>query len=132
LSLIVLILTALVSVSGHTRPIVIVIMATACLAAQWIGLGLASVWLPVLPMLAAIVSASIVIKLKGKPEIESPMIAEPIEIDASAEIPLVAEVKAKPPAKKAVTKKVAAKKTPAKKATAKKSAPRRKPADETE
>ena len=67
LSLIVLILTALVSVSGHTRPIFIVIMATACLAAQWIALGLAFVWLPILPMLAAIISTLLVVKLTVKP-----------------------------------------------------------------
>jgi hypothetical protein len=140
LSLLVLILTALVSVSGFTRKIVIVIMATACFAAQWIGLGLASVWLPVLPMLAAIISASMVIKLTAKPETESPAIAEPmpepmpepVEIPAPAEAPLVTEVKAKPPAKKAAAKKVAAKKVAAKKVPAKKAASRRKPNDESE
>lgn len=57
LALIVLVLTLFSSLTNFRRHLVFGLLAMVILSAQWIGVGAASLWLPGLPMLAAILSA---------------------------------------------------------------------------
>jgi hypothetical protein len=97
-------------------------LAGVFLAAQWIGFGMASVWLPGIPVLAAIASAMVVARLLGKekppvlpvpehlpppqeqpapvvrePETELP---EPVVVEKPAEAPARKQPSKKPPQKK--------------------------------
>ena len=102
------------------------VLAGVCVAAQWIGFGAAAVWLPGVPMLAAIVVAMVVYKLlAGKsqevalalvspPALEPETPTAPEFIPEPVEIAVAPETKPAPPAKAPAKK--AAKKTVAKKA----------------
>ncbi|RYD23119.1 MAG: hypothetical protein EOP88_05485 [Verrucomicrobiaceae bacterium] len=125
---------ALLGVAGASkRHVGALALAGVFLAAQWIGFGMASVWLPGIPVLAAIASAVVVARLLGRGK--SPALASPVDAPSpSAEtlaptpepVPVVTEPEAAPPAAeepaKAPAKKAPAKKEPAKKAPPKKSA----------
>lgn len=114
-------------------------LAGVFLAAQWIGFGMASVWLPGVPVLAAIASAVVVARLMGRekspavatpvaiPEPEPPAVLhepapEPDTVPVTAPDMPVAKKKGdstSPPPKKPA-KKAVPKKTPPKKATRRK------------
>ncbi|MES2439872.1 MAG: hypothetical protein V4584_12420 [Verrucomicrobiota bacterium] len=115
---IVIVLTLLCGASEFVRNLGALVLAGACLAGQWIGLGMASVWLPGLPLFAAILVMVVVSQVIGKklsaaapflvpvaiPDIVLPPVPEPV----------IEAVKPKPaPAKKAA-KKATPKKTPSK------------------
>lgn len=135
LGVVVAVLALLGAAGASKRHVGALALAGVFLAAQWVGFGMASVWLPGIPVLAAIASAVVVARLLGKekspvqpvpadapqapvvtpapaPE-PAPVLPEP---EATAPEPVISQKPAKPPAKKA------AKKEPAKKATPKKSA----------
>ena len=116
LSLVVVLLTVFCGVSVFARHLGALVLAGACLAAQWIALGIASVWLPGMPVLAAILAALVVAKLiaiKRPGPAPVPVPAQIPEIEIPPE-PVAQAPEAKAPAKKA-----------AKKAAAKKAGPRR-------
>ncbi len=54
------ILTLLGGAAASTRHLGGLVLAGICLAAQWIGVGIASVWLPGLPMLAVIMAGLVI------------------------------------------------------------------------
>jgi hypothetical protein len=120
----------------------LLVLAGMLLSAQWIGVGMAEVWLPAFPSLAAICAAFAVIRFmrdSPPPEIFTEAVAiatpSPIEIVPEPE-PEPAPKKPRAPAKKAAAKKaaakkVAAKKVAAKKVAAKKAATPRKPRTKT-
>ena len=127
------VLILLSGASGFVRQMGMLALAGVAVAAQWIGFGVAAVWLPSVPTLAAILSAMVVLKLlAGKPpEPALPSAASPAsepEISPTPEaIPEPPEIHVeetaapKPPARTPAKK--AAKKTAAKK-VAKPRAPR--------
>ncbi|MES2660185.1 MAG: hypothetical protein V4689_16295 [Verrucomicrobiota bacterium] len=152
LAAIVVALLLLSGASDFVRYFGALALAGVFLAAQWIGFGMASVWLPGLPVLVAIVSAVvlgwILTRKSGKltpvtvaappPELE--IQPAPITIPSPAPEPEPEEIpaapKAKPAAKKAAAKKTAVekpavKKTAAKKAARKKSPPAGKPPEDS-
>lgn len=130
------ILALLCAAADFTRDLGFLLLAGLCLSAQWIALGTASVWLPGLAALAAILAALVASRvireraLKPVPE----MIGALPEIEIQPE-PEPAPLPKKPraPSKKASVEKPAKtpseKKPPTKKPPAKKAGPRRKPAD---
>jgi hypothetical protein len=126
-------LTLLCGLADFARHATFALFAALCLSAQWIGVGMASVWLPGLPILAAIAAALIPARFIGRacfPETPSAVVpAEPSvpSVPASVE-PASPEKKARAPrAKKAPSEKPPAKKAAAKKTPAKKAATPRKP-----
>lgn len=151
MSLAVLLLTVLARTPPFTRDLGLLLLAAVCVAVQWISLGLASAWLPAIPILAATLATFLMTKLSIKPTIELPVPVGPIpapvamvvpiapqltqdqvEDPASEQSPQVLPKKTRAPAKKTAAKKVAEKKAPAKKAAAKKAASRRKAPEEPE
>ena len=98
------------------------VLAGMCGAAQWIGFGVASVWLPGVPMCVAIIAAMVVYKLlAGKSrEVEVALVLPPaLELETPTALEVIPEladtdptvkVPLKAPAKKAAAKKTAAKK----------------------
>lgn len=135
LSGVVLILTALCGAFRFGNHLGLTAMLGVLLTAQWVAFGLASVWLPGLPALAALLTAPAVAKLvqmrfsktvRVPASAPSPGPATQVEIPPMSEIELVPESATvakepkprKTPAKKAVTKKAAAKKVAAKKTVA--------------
>ena len=151
ISLAVLILTALARTPRFTRDLGLLLLAVVCLAVQWIGLGLASTWLPAIPILAATLAAFLMMKLSVQSSSELPVPASPlpapavmvdpvvsqlitkvIESPATEESPQVLPKKTRTPAKKAAAKKPAQEKAPAKKSAAKKAPSRRKAPEKPE
>ncbi len=116
LALCVLTLTALAGMANFSRYLGVALLVGGTLAAQWIACGSASVWLPGLPLLAAIVGAQgiFLLPVKRAPEATPPV----------AEIPVVLEPVPAPLTKPAV-KKVAARKTAAKKEVSAESTPKK-------
>ncbi len=120
LSLVVAVLILLGGASDFVRYMGTMVLAGACLAAQWIAFGVAAVWLPGLAMLVAIVVAMVVCKLLARkpPELAPVFVAPPTPapeiIPEPVEISAVPKAKPQPPAKAPAKK--AAKKTVAKKA----------------
>ncbi|MEO5713127.1 MAG: hypothetical protein ABIT37_06530, partial [Luteolibacter sp.] len=119
LAFIVIALTVLCGLPVFSRNVTFSALAGVVLSAQWLGAGMASAWLPLLPSLAAIAAAALVSQLMGE---SSPApAAEVIELPVETEVPIEPEPEptpepepvAKPPAKKAVEKKPPAKKPPA-------------------
>lgn len=104
LSLVVLALTALAGAADFTRFLGVALMVGGCVAAQWIAFGTASVWLPGLPMGAAVLGAAGMFLLPRKvaPEIA---VTPPVVV-------VVPEPVVEPPARKVVAKKRAVKKEP--------------------
>ena len=146
IGLMVVLLVALGVISGLTdfgRHVGCVALAAACIAAQWIAIGMASVWLPGIPMLAAIVTVVFISCFIGNPKpVPSPAVEIPstpaiaaIPVSTSESVPEPVpepisapnEEKPRPPKQKppsietSTAKKAAAKKTPPKKSTARKS-----------
>ncbi|MEX1113856.1 MAG: hypothetical protein WEB53_01310 [Akkermansiaceae bacterium] len=141
-------------VGGLPRAVLnigLLVLAGMLLSAQWIGVGMAEVWLPAFPSLAAICAAFAVIRFmrdSSPPEIftEAVPIATPSPIEIALEpepepesAPEETKPRAprekrprseKPPAKKAAAKKTSARKTAARKTSARKSPPPEKPTDE--
>lgn len=117
LAVFVVALTLLCRAADFTRRLGFLVVAGVCLSAQWIALGMASVWLPGLAVLAAILTALVASwlfrEMTPKPVPEIKFLPKPF--------PKVAKPKA--PAKKTAAKKVPARKAPAKKATRTKKPP---------
>ena len=124
LAMVVGVLILLAGGSDFVRQMGMLALAGVAVAAQWIGFGVAAVWLPSVPTLVAIVSAMVVAKLLAR---KSPDLArvsvsaqtpEPTFSPAPEFIPEPAEfsvvLETKPPAKAPAKK--AARKTAAKKA----------------
>ncbi|MEO5914604.1 MAG: hypothetical protein ABIS50_10255 [Luteolibacter sp.] len=117
-------LTGLCGASDFARYLGVLALAGGSVAAQWIAFGAASLWLPVLPVLAAAVAAIVVAKwatrnsaeaelvVVSPAPIESPVVSVPF-FEPTPEVEPAPKPKAKPPAKKAVPRKTAAKKTAA-------------------
>lgn len=119
LAVFVIVLTLLCRASDFTRRLGFLVVAGVCLSAQWIALGMASVWLPGLAALAAILAAIVAARL----------IREMAPVPA---IEILPKPKPTPPPRKprALSKQAPPeKKPPAKKVPAKKAGPRRKSAD---
>lgn len=118
LSALVVLLTALSGAADSVRRLGAPLLAAASLAAQWIALGCASIWLPGIPALAAIVAAWIVAgriaKRPGRLRPPAPPAVPAAGAEPLPEPPAPVK-KAKPPAKKAAKK--TAKKTTTKNAT---------------
>ncbi len=139
------VLILLSGASDFVRQMGILALAGLAVAAQWIGFGVAAVWLPSVPTLAAILSAMVVLKLlSGKfPEVAQELVAEktpkiePPSLPLPEPIEVINEpITTKAPAKKAsakktVTKKVEAKKIAAKKTTATKTPRSKNPPSES-
>ena len=117
LAIFVVVLTMLCKASDFTRRLGFLVVAGVSLSVQWIALGMASVWLPGLAVLAAILTALVASRLIRE---MAPTPKPAIEI-----LPKPAPEVAKPraPAKKAAAKQVPAKKAPAKKAARTKKSP---------
>jgi hypothetical protein len=123
LAAVVMILTLLAGTAELTRRLGGLVLGGACLAAQWIGVGIASVWLPGLPMLAAIATASAVAamplrkKAKSAPAVlPDPELApepEPVPEPVPVEKPPARKRAPAKPAVKSAPEKAAAKKPPA-------------------
>jgi hypothetical protein len=135
---IVALLGVLGGLSRFVFQIGLLVLAAVLLAAQWMGVGIAAVWLPALPGLAAICAAFAAAGLmRQTPEpvvhIEAPPSATPPPVEIVPEPepePEPALKKPRPPANKAAAKKLPAKKTAVKKTAAKKSPPPDTPANE--
>lgn len=108
----VVVLTLLCGAADFTRRLGFLVVAGVCLTAQWAALGMASVWLPGLAVLAAILAALVA----------SPLIREktPKPVPETEFLPKPLPKVAKP---KAPAKKAAAKRAPAKTATRTKKPP---------
>jgi hypothetical protein len=117
LAVFVVVLTLLCRAADFTRRLGFLVVAGVCLSVQWAALGMASVWLPGMAVLAAILAAlvatRVIREMAPKPVPEIKILLAPV--------PKVAKPKA--PAKKAAAKKVHAKKVPAKKAVRTKKPP---------
>ena len=111
--------------SGFAWHLGACVLAGICCAAQWTGVGAASIWLPGLPALAGIFAAVAVSPFAGRPGLAAPvaMAVEIPEVEISDEktpappepVVEVGVTKMSPAAKgakKAATKKTAAKKAP--------------------
>ncbi len=105
LAFVAVVLTVFCGVADFARCLIALALAGVCLAAQWIGFGIASVWLPGVPVLAAILASLVVARLIAiKLPVPAPvLVAAPIPaIEISPEPEPVPEVaKPKAPAKKA-------------------------------
>jgi hypothetical protein len=154
LSAAVLIMTLVCGSSRFVMHLGTAVLAGIFLAAQWVAFGTASIWLPGLPALAAILTATAAAKLIQAristpvltpaldPVPEAPTDAFPVVTPVEAVLP-VPEIEVLPeqvikvpkakkaPAKKAVAKKVAAKKTAAKKAATPKTPRTKKPPEDS-
>lgn len=124
-------LTLLGWLMDFQRHISFMVLGGLVLSAQWIGVGMASVWLPGLAIVVAIFAAAIVSILirQSSPEVipEAPAPSIPLEVPSEAQ-PLPKDKKPRAPrAKKAPAETSAAKKTTPKKTAAKKAATPRKP-----
>ncbi len=131
-TLLVLVLTALSGLADFRRHIAFAALAGIFLSAQWIGAGMASVWLPLLPSLAAIAAVAAVSQLMREPSpalaaaVIEPLLETEVPIESEPEpTPEPAPKEKKPRAPRA--KKEATAKPPDKKAAAKKVATPRKP-----
>lgn len=120
----VLVLTLLGGAGDSKRHVGAIALAGGFLAAQWIAFGLASVWLPGIPVLAAIVPAVVVARLIGRKKVPAP--STPVDFHESTPQVTLSETEPGPaaapeksPAKK-TEKKAAAKKIPAKNRSRKK------------
>ncbi len=115
-------LTLLCGLVDFRRHISFMVLGGLVLSAQWIGVGMASVWLPGLPLLASIFAAAIVSILirQSCPKVipNAPSETEPLPKEKKPRAPR---------AKKAPAETSAAKKTTPKKTAAKKAATPRKP-----
>ncbi len=116
LSSAVVVLTVLCGAARFTRHLGAVLLAGACLAAQWLAFGIAVVWLPGIPLLAAVLAMVVVAGLISQklPEPEPSPVAAPLPdvgIPPEPVVPTTGPVK-KAPAKRATAKKAAISKTP--------------------
>jgi hypothetical protein len=142
LSAVVLVLTALCGESRFVRHIGIAALAGVFFIAQWVAFGIGSVWFPGLPALAAILTATVAVRLiemkiakpvpvpniDPVPEVVPEPVVVPVpEIESVPEPEPVIKV---PKTKKAPAKK-AAKKTAAKKAAVPKTPRAKKPPTES-
>jgi hypothetical protein len=93
LAVFVVVLTLLCGAADFTRRLGFLLLAGVCLSVQWIALGIASVWLPGLAVLAAILAALVAPWLVRAPKPDREIKIQP------ARFPEVAKLKA--PAKKA-------------------------------
>lgn len=131
LAVLVFALAALAGRPAFSRYTAFSMLAGVVLAAQWIGAGMASVWLPVLPLLATIAAAAMVSKLipeyspvpaapsveppaeiSPAPELESGKPRAPKAPNSYAEKPAQKIAEKEPPAKKAATRRKPRTKTP--------------------
>lgn len=136
LGAVVVVLSLLGAAGASKRHVGALALAGVFLAAQWIGFGMASVWLPGLPVLGAIVSAVLVARLTGRersPAVPAPAPLPEPELPAAVVVheavrdpePAPVEVSEKPvarkkgegtsPPPKKVARKAATKKAPARK-----------------
>lgn len=114
LAFIVLVLTLFSGLTDFRRHLAFGLLVGLVLAAQWIAAGMASVWLPGLSMLAAILAALVTSKfLRNPPNKISPVPLSPVfefenspEIDQEPSVVLAPEI----PVTKALVKKTATKK----------------------
>ncbi len=133
----VLALTLLAGLADYGRNLSFMLLAGACLSTQWLAVGMASLWLPGIPALAAISAAFVMARLIGKSALKP--VPETAVTAATSPIPLETELTPKPKktstpstkTKPAISTEVSApapreKKPPAAKPPAKKRAPRRK------
>ncbi len=103
--------------AGFSRYVGFVVLSMVCLIAQWLGVGMASVWLPGLPALAIIATAVVILNLIPKPmhtpaaSIEILPAPEPAMVTIN---PIAIKEKKVPVAKKAPPKKTAKKAAPKK------------------
>lgn len=114
----VVILALLGGAGASKRHVGALVLAGAFFAAQWIGFGMASVWLPGIPVLAAVASAVVVARLLGREKghvLSIPVDSPKHEPQVTAPEP---ELVSEPPAVKTATK------TPAKKAAKKSASPK--------
>lgn len=84
----VMLLTILCGSGNFIRHTALLILAGVCCAAQWIALGTASIWLPGLSVLSAIVTTAIVsllIGIKSRMEVQSPKAVTDPEIPPAPE-----------------------------------------------
>ena len=120
LAFFVIALTTLCGLPAFSRHITFSVLAGTALSAQWIGVGMASVWLPLLPCLAAIATAAVVSHLirESSPAPANELIEPPVETEPVVETAPTPEPKPKKPgaSKKSPAEKPAEKKPPAKKA----------------
>jgi hypothetical protein len=129
----VLILTALCSASSFVRHLGMMVTVAVLLAAQWVTFGFASVWLPGLPAVAAILAAFVTASVAAKmiqPPLTQPATAPPLQpvpdqVPEVEALPLQeVELSAVPPSapKERKARKNVAQKAPSKKVAAKKTA----------
>ena len=104
LAVFVVVLTLLCGAADFTRRLGFLVVAGVCLSAQWIALGMASVWLPGLAVLAAILTALAATRVIRE------MAPKPVPEPAPPARKPRAPSKQAPPEKKAPAKKTAAKK----------------------
>lgn len=118
LGAVVVFLTLFCGLSNFSRHLGAIVLAGGCAGAQWIALGTASVWLPMLPALAAIVAAVVVSKIVAIRAPVAARIPEPVieeepapvpEIERVAEVIEIKSAPVKKPASKAPSKKAAKK-----------------------
>jgi hypothetical protein len=104
------ILSLLSGSSSFVRNLGTLILGAACLAAQWIGLGMASAWLPGIALLAAILATSAIANLVGNspsptptplPPQQKPTLAHATPPPAAPET----QINRKPPAQKSTAQK---------------------------
>ncbi len=123
LAAVVVALILLAGAADFVRNMGALVLAGGCAGAQWLAFGVASAWLPGVPMLVAIVAAMVVCKLLARKSPESVLASvsaphpEPEIPPAPAFIPEPVEIAVAPKAApKAPAKKAAAKNTAAEKA----------------
>jgi hypothetical protein len=117
LAVFVVVLTLLCRAADFTRRLGFLVVAGVCLSVQWAALGMASVWLPGMAVLAAILAALVATRVIRE------MAPKPVPEIKILLAPVTKVAKPKAPAKKAAAKKVHAKKVPAKKAVRTKKPP---------
>ena len=117
LAVFVVVLTLLCRAADFTRRLGFLVVAGVCLSVQWAALGMASVWLPGMAVLAAILAALVATRVIRE------MAPKPVPEIKILLAPVTKVAKPKAPAKKAAAKKVHAKKVPAKKAARTKKPP---------
>lgn len=107
---VILILTVLCVASAYVRHVGALVLAGICLAAQWMAFGIASIWLPGIPMLSAILAGTAIawlLALKSPHPITPALVVPVPEVEPPAEpVAAVAEAveKPEPPAKSAKPK----------------------------
>ncbi len=114
-------LSAAVSgLSRFRRTVLLGSLAGVCLAAQWIGAGVAGVWLPGIPALVAVGLAAVTVGGWRRPGASPPGKTELEPVHAPQPPPEPAPEPAPKPAKKTARKRAAKKKSPARKTARKK------------